>query len=141
MPATGRITNLVSIDGLRLDAVINRPAAAERGSVLLVHGITANLDEGGMYGRLAEGLAAGGYGVLRFLVQGSRLECRHAARRDNRGRAAGHPGCDIARAAAQTRGCDFHTVLGSDHGFDTEAREDEAIEVTLAWLKSAAAES
>jgi hypothetical protein len=41
---------------------------------------------------------------------------------------------DIARAVAQTRGCDFHTVAGSDHGFDSREREDEAIAVTISWL-------
>jgi hypothetical protein len=28
--------------------------------------------------------------------------------------------------------CVFHTVVGSDHGFDDH--EDEAIEVTVDWL-------
>lgn len=41
---------------------------------------------------------------------------------------------DIARAAAQARGCDLHTVAGSDHGFDSREREDEAIAVTVSWL-------
>jgi len=41
---------------------------------------------------------------------------------------------DIAWAAAQARGCIFHTVAGSDHGFDTREREDEAIAVTVAWI-------
>lgn len=42
---------------------------------------------------------------------------------------------DIARsAAAARRNCDFHTVRGSDHGFDTRDREDEAIRVTIDWL-------
>lgn len=41
----------------------------------------------------------------------------------------------IARAAASARGnCAFHTVTGSDHSFDSRAREDEAIEVTADWL-------
>ena len=39
---------------------------------------------------------------------------------------------DIARAAASGRGsCAFHTVAGSDHGFDSREQEDEAIEVTV----------
>lgn len=43
--------------------------------------------------------------------------------------------CPIARDAAQTRAvCDFHLVDGSDHGFDSREREDEAIAVTAAWL-------
>jgi uncharacterized protein len=41
---------------------------------------------------------------------------------------------DIARAAAEARGCAFHTVRGSDHGFDSREREDEAIEATVSWL-------
>lgn len=41
----------------------------------------------------------------------------------------------IARDAALGRtGCDLHTVAGSDHGFDSRAREDEAIDVTVEWL-------
>lgn len=42
---------------------------------------------------------------------------------------------DVARSAAEARdGCDFHTVVGSDHGFDSREREDEAIDVTISWL-------
>jgi pimeloyl-ACP methyl ester carboxylesterase len=41
---------------------------------------------------------------------------------------------DIARAAADRAGCAFHTVAGSDHGFDSREREDEAIEATVGWL-------
>ncbi|WP_246271939.1 alpha/beta hydrolase [Amycolatopsis acididurans] len=44
---------------------------------------------------------------------------------------------EIARSsAAARRNCDFYTVSGSDHGFDTRAREDEAIEVSIDWLTS-----
>ena len=44
---------------------------------------------------------------------------------------------DIARQAAAARpATDFHTVRGSDHGFDTREREDEAVAVTLEWLVS-----
>jgi uncharacterized protein len=44
---------------------------------------------------------------------------------------------DIARdAAARRTGTDFHTIHGSDHGFDTREREDEAIAATVAWLTS-----
>lgn len=47
---------------------------------------------------------------------------------------------DIARAAAEERAAagtptDFHTVVGSDHGFDSREREDEAIQVTIDWLR------
>jgi hypothetical protein len=41
---------------------------------------------------------------------------------------------DIARAAADRPSSAFHTVAGSDHGFDSREREDEAIEATVGWL-------
>lgn len=42
---------------------------------------------------------------------------------------------EIARQAAAARpNTDFHTVRGSDHGFDTQEREDEAAAVTAEWL-------
>jgi pimeloyl-ACP methyl ester carboxylesterase len=42
---------------------------------------------------------------------------------------------DIARSAAEARtNCTFHTIEGSDHGFDSRAREDEAIDATVEWL-------
>ena len=42
---------------------------------------------------------------------------------------------EIAQHAAATRpNTDFHTVRGSDHGFDTRQREDEAVETTTEWL-------
>ncbi|MGH8903509.1 MAG: alpha/beta hydrolase family protein [Egibacteraceae bacterium] len=42
---------------------------------------------------------------------------------------------DIARAAATAhRNAQLHTMVGSDHGFDTPDREDEAICVTVKWL-------
>ena len=44
---------------------------------------------------------------------------------------------EIARQAAVARpATDFHTVRGSDHGFDTREREDEAVTVTVEWLVS-----
>jgi len=43
---------------------------------------------------------------------------------------------DIARQAAEAHPrCDFHAVKGSDHGFDSREREDEAITVTVEWLR------
>jgi pimeloyl-ACP methyl ester carboxylesterase len=43
---------------------------------------------------------------------------------------------DIAHAAASARrDCDFHTVRGSGHGFDSRDHEDEAIQVTVDWLR------
>ncbi|GAA1117221.1 alpha/beta hydrolase family protein [Nocardiopsis metallicus] len=45
----------------------------------------------------------------------------------------------IARAAASDRAdTDFHTVQGSDHGFDSTEREDEAIGVSVDWLNTRA---
>lgn len=42
---------------------------------------------------------------------------------------------EIAKGAASTRAnTDFHTVSGSDHGFDTREREDEAVSTTTQWL-------
>jgi len=44
---------------------------------------------------------------------------------------------EIARQAAAAKpNTDFHTVCGSDHGFDTREREDEAVAVTVEWLVS-----
>lgn len=42
---------------------------------------------------------------------------------------------EIARQAAAAKPhTDFHTVRGSDHGFDTWERENEAVAVTAEWL-------
>lgn len=41
---------------------------------------------------------------------------------------------EIAREAASDRGADFHTIAGSEHGFDSPEREEEATEVTVEWL-------
>ena len=47
----------------------------------------------------------------------------------------------IAHEAAEQRGnCAFHTVSGSDHGFDSREREDEAIRATVDWLAARHAE-
>jgi alpha-beta hydrolase superfamily lysophospholipase len=60
------------VDGIGLDAAVH-PASvdAARGAVLLVHGITVDMDEGGgMFVRLAEQLAAAGFDVARFTFRG-----------------------------------------------------------------------
>jgi uncharacterized protein len=50
---------LTSVDGTRLDAALHRARGAERrGAVIQVHGINADMTEGGMYVRLADGTAA-----------------------------------------------------------------------------------
>lgn len=42
---------------------------------------------------------------------------------------------EVARDAATARSnCQFHRIAGSDHGFDSRDREDEAIAVTIGWL-------
>jgi alpha-beta hydrolase superfamily lysophospholipase len=63
--------DLVSVDGMRLDAVLH-PAggAVGLGAVVLAHGITVDMDEGGMFVRLADRLAGAGFAVLRFSFRG-----------------------------------------------------------------------
>ncbi|QBS41314.1 alpha/beta hydrolase [Nocardia sp. CS682] len=63
---------LSSIDGIDLDAVVHRaPVASTRGVVLLVHGITVDMDEGGgMFVRLADRLVDAGFNVVRFSFRG-----------------------------------------------------------------------
>lgn len=47
---------------------------------------------------------------------------------------------EIARETAASRAnCQFHRITGSDHGFDSQEREDEAITVTVNWLNALAA--
>ncbi|MFE9575321.1 alpha/beta hydrolase family protein [Nocardia sp. NPDC006044] len=63
---------VVSDDGIRLDAAVHpAQSGASRGVVLLVHGITVDMDEGGgMFVRLAERLSAAGFEVVRFSFRG-----------------------------------------------------------------------
>jgi pimeloyl-ACP methyl ester carboxylesterase len=254
-----RPISLTAADGVTLDAVLHEPATAVSGTVIQAHGIGANLDEGGMYRRLADTLAGAGFAVVRFSFRGhgrssgsSRgatlagevldleaaielavtsypaplsivassfaavsmslllpyfgdqvgalvlwnpvLDLDDTFARPHRpwgeenfgpsqvrhlhehgyllldgsfqvGRALYEEMCaygdlprqrllastmpalvvhgdrdaavsyDIARAVAVERAnCDFHTVQGSDHGFDTREREDESIQVTARWL-------
>jgi pimeloyl-ACP methyl ester carboxylesterase len=260
---SGESVRLVSIDGLALDARVHRPpsrpAGGELGSVVLAHGIDTDMDEGGMYRRLATRLTQAGFGVLRFSFRGHGVSagtqrgvtiagelldldaavCRarvefgddctivassfgavsaleslrylrpdrlvlwnpildmrqtfiepelpwgqenfgaerwEAAMRDGtlmvddsfeigrtmltelaryrpydafiesftpalvvHGELDTYVSYEIARAAARTRAShavtDFHTVEGSDHGFDSREREDEAIVVTVEWIE------
>jgi uncharacterized protein len=62
---------LTSIDGTPLDAVWH-PAQAmgRRGLVVQAHGINADMDEGGMFVRLADRLADADFNVLRFSFRG-----------------------------------------------------------------------
>jgi pimeloyl-ACP methyl ester carboxylesterase len=247
---------LAAADGVPLDAVMHRSADRERrGAVILAHGITVDMDEGGMFVRLAECLAAEGFTTLRFSFRGHGksggsqrgatiagemldldaavgratqehdgplaivaasygavsgtlslpfldqlqslvlwnpvLDLRHTflepelpwgrenfgprqqeelrrtgvllvdgtfelgrvmfqemERYDPRqsfvesrvpalvihGDRDSYVSYDIARSAGGEQGADFHTILGSDHGFDSPAREDEAIRTTVEWL-------
>lgn len=253
-----RELELVSIDGIRLETAVHPAVGDEhRGVVVQVHGITADLDEGGMFVRLADRLAGVGFAVVRFsfrghgrsggtqqgvTVAGAMLDLQAAVHyavgrfggplsvvgasfgavpalvslswlaerlfrlvlwnpvldlrrtflapdlawgRENFGLAqqellssqgfllvdgefelgrvlfeefrhyqpadyfaAGsvpslvvHGDRDTAvsyetarQAAVSRPGCVFHTVAGSDHGFDSREREDEAIDVTVDWL-------
>ncbi|MGH3824287.1 MAG: alpha/beta hydrolase family protein [Pseudonocardiaceae bacterium] len=62
---------LVSIDGIRLDAAVHPPAGKRTGGTAIqAHGITTDMDEGGMFVRLAERLSDAGFTVLRFSFRG-----------------------------------------------------------------------
>ena len=247
---------VTSVDGVSLDAVIHyADGARPRGTAVLAHGLTVDMDEGGMFIRLAERLAETGFSVLRFSYRGHgrsdgtqrgvtiagelldlqaiveyatttlpepraivaasfgavstalslpyldgverlvlwnpvldlirtfvapelpwglenfsaaqqhllhsqgflridgsfelgrvmfeefQLYHPHAAfTGDGRPALVVHGthdtyvSFDIARDAALRRGCDIHPIQGSDHGFDSPEREDEAIQVTVEWL-------
>lgn len=62
---------LTSIDGVPLDAAVH-PAKlrGSRGAVIQLHGINANMSEGGMFVRLADRLADADFTVLRFSFRG-----------------------------------------------------------------------
>jgi alpha-beta hydrolase superfamily lysophospholipase len=57
-------------DGLRLDAVVHGAREDAVGTVVLAHGITVDMDEGGMFVRLADRLSRAGFTVLRFSFRG-----------------------------------------------------------------------
>lgn len=62
---------LTSIDGVRLEAAVHTAREqGARGAVIQVHGINADMAEGGMYARLAERLADADFNVLRFSFRG-----------------------------------------------------------------------
>lgn len=62
---------LYAADGVVLDAAWHRAVGGRaRGTVVQAHGINTDMDEGGMFRRLAEGLAGEGFGVLRFSFRG-----------------------------------------------------------------------
>jgi alpha-beta hydrolase superfamily lysophospholipase len=62
---------LVSIDGVRLEAALHAaPGTYYGGTVIQAHGITADMDEWGMFVQLAERLQEAGVTVLRFSFRG-----------------------------------------------------------------------
>jgi uncharacterized protein len=63
---------LASVDGIHLEAVVHHPSADVEalGTVIQAHGVTVDMNEGGMYKRLAARLAGSGFTVLRFSYRG-----------------------------------------------------------------------
>ena len=60
-----------SIDTILLEAaVVFGNSGLDRGTIILVHGITATMDEGGMYQRLSTSLSNVGFTVVRFSFRG-----------------------------------------------------------------------
>lgn len=63
--------SFASLDGLELAGIYHPSQAPHaRGAIVQAHGITADMDEGGMFVRLADRLAAKGFDVLRFSFRG-----------------------------------------------------------------------
>jgi alpha-beta hydrolase superfamily lysophospholipase len=256
-----QLQEIISVDGLRLEAAVHLAAGSPGGTVVLAHGVTVDMDEGGMFVRLADGIAASGLTAVRFSFRGHGrsggtqegvtiagemldlqavlgqaeraypgplfivaasfgavstllslpyledhlaglvlwnpvfdlvrtflapelpwgLENFGAAARRQLGKegyltvdgefrlgrvlfeelgrydpvsqflASERPALvihgdrdtyvsyDVAREASAVRGnCQFHPIIGSDHGFDSREREDKAISVTLGWLSDLA---
>lgn len=63
-------TPIETADGLTLNAARQAASDSDGGAVLLVHGITQDMHEGGMYDRLADELSRAGFGVFRFTFRG-----------------------------------------------------------------------
>lgn len=68
--AGGHALQILAPDGVALDAREHSPSRPPLAAAILVHGINTDLDEGGMYARLAGRLAAAGLGVVRFSFRG-----------------------------------------------------------------------
>lgn len=63
--------NLKSVDGISLEAAIHKAQTKfPIGTVIQAHGITADMDESGMFVRLAGRLANAGFDVIRFSFRG-----------------------------------------------------------------------
>lgn len=73
-------------DGLDLEAIATVPEGEARGMLVMAHGITVDLHEGGMFDRLAEAASLHGWATLRFLLPRTWEKHRHATRCHNRGR-------------------------------------------------------
>jgi uncharacterized protein len=62
---------LNSVDKIELEAAIHLTKKSRPiGNIIQAHGITVDMNEGGMFVRLAEGLAETGFNVLRFSFRG-----------------------------------------------------------------------
>lgn len=59
-----------STDGVLLDARLTHTDRTPKGTVILVHGIASEKEEGGLYTRLAASLAGAGFDSLRFDFRG-----------------------------------------------------------------------
>ena len=57
-------------DGLALEAMVTVPDGEPRGMLVMAHGITVDLNEGGMFERLAEAVSHAGWATLRFSFRG-----------------------------------------------------------------------
>jgi alpha-beta hydrolase superfamily lysophospholipase len=65
------VFSFASLDGVMLEGAYHRSRVGDaRGAIVQAHGITADMDEGGMFVQLAARLAAAGFDVLRFSFRG-----------------------------------------------------------------------
>ena len=65
------LMNLKSSDGILLEAAFHKAKSATPiGILILAHGISVNMDEGGMFVNLAEKCADNGFDVVRFSFRG-----------------------------------------------------------------------
>lgn len=62
--------HVAASDGVELDAIIHQQDGRFRPTVILAHGITVDMDEGGMFVRLADRLARAGFTTVRFSFRG-----------------------------------------------------------------------
>lgn len=111
---------LRSADGVELDAVVHSPQTSlSRGTVVQAHGICVDMDEGGMFVRLAERLAAIGFTVLRFSFRGH-------------GRSGGSQrGVTIAGELLDLQAALEHAALASPAGVSVVASSFGAVSTAL----------